>query len=161
MCQYGNQASFTPNNYPFVVQRSWSNKASWLRDDPCVPAVGAVYFVAAPIVSDTVTMNWYTGPTLTRGIKLAIGQQRTIDVVLMANGSTGAWTVQANDLSPSLGGGSTVKLSLDKTTGVAGDVLKLTIDRVGTNGSAGVAPFVIRSSQKNGASHSWYAVVGD
>lgn len=161
MCQYGQQASFTPNGYPFVVQRSWSNKAAWNRDDPCVPAVAPVYFVAAPIVSDTVTMNWYGVPTQTRGVKLAVGQTRTIDVVLMANGSTAAWTVQANDLSPSLGGGATVKLTLDKTTGVAGDVLKLTIERVGTNSSAGVAPFVIRSSQKGGANHSWYAVVGD
>jgi hypothetical protein len=44
---------------------------------------------------------------------------------------------------------------------VAGDVLKLTIERVGTNSGAGVAPFVIRSSQKGGTNHSWYAVVGD
>lgn len=162
MCQYGRDSSFTPSGYPFAVQRSWSNKAAWLGDDPCQPPVTPVYFVAAPATPDLVSMNFGGGSTnAARGIKLAVGQTRTVDVTLMANGSTGPWTVSVQDLSPSLGGGPVLKLTLDKTTGSAGDVLKLTIQRTGTNSYAGAAPFLVRSSIKNGPEHAWPAVVGD
>ncbi|CAN5502232.1 hypothetical protein BH09MYX1_BH09MYX1_23050 [soil metagenome] len=161
MCQYGKSATYTPSDYPFAVQRSWSNKAAWNRDDPCVPAVAPVYFIAAPVLTDTVTMSYYDFPTKTRGLKLAVGETRTIDIAMIANGSTQPWTVQAQDLSPSLGGGPTLKLTLDKTTGNAGDVLKLTVERTGTNSSTNAAPFIIRSSQKNGPEHGWFAVAGD
>jgi hypothetical protein len=160
MCQYGFDSTFTPAGYPFAVQRSWSNRAAWLHDDPCQPAAG-VYFVAAPVVTDMVPMNFGGFATMARGVKVPVGQTRTIDVVMMANGSTSDWNVTASDLSPSLGGGPTVKLTLDASTGNAGKVLKLTIQRTGTNGSTGAAPFLLRSQQKNGQSHSWFAVAGD
>lgn len=161
MCEFGKGASYVPSDYPFEVQRSWSNKAAWLRQDPCVPAIGATYFVAAPVIDETVTVDYFGVPMPTRGVKLAKGASRTIDVKMMATGSTADWTVSAVDLSPSLGGGPTLKFTFDKTTGNAGDVLKLTLQRIGTNGSTNAAPFVIRSSQKGGDDHSWYGVAGD
>ena len=109
---------------------------------------------------DIVSLNMYEVATTGRGVKLAVGQKRTIDVAMIANGPITTWNVQAVDLGPSLGGGKTLNLTLDKPSGSKGDVLKLTLERTGTNASAGAAPFLIRS-QANGIEHAWIAVAGD
>ena len=46
--------SFTEfDELPYVVQRSWSNKAASAGHDPCVPQLqGDVYFNAAPVMND-------------------------------------------------------------------------------------------------------------
>jgi len=147
MCAIAATAFFQPGDYPFVVQRSWSNSAAFLGKDPCVPAAPGPYFNAAPVLRDEIPL---TGPddvpTLTRGVKIAVGGKATIDVALFSDDVPPPWTVTPQDLSNALGSTGRLTFALDRSTGSAGDVLHLTIFREARNKETGVEPFVLVSS---------------
>lgn len=161
LCDFGKAQSLAPPGFAYTVQRSWSNRAAFERRDPCVPAVGKSFFVAAPSVSDLVPFTKGLTTTMTRGLKLAVGQSRTIDVVLTATSPVADWKVTASDLSPSLGASPALELSLDASTGNAGKTLHLTVKRLGSEPNSGVAPFLLLSEAPDGEQHGWLAVVGD
>jgi hypothetical protein len=161
MCTFNRDAFFTPDNYPFTVERSWSNSAAFLGHDPCVPAVAGPYFGAAPTITDTVSIDFGNGPQPVKGIKIPVGQSKVVDVVVFStNGGGGALTIDLQDLGQWLGGGTTLKLSLDKTSAQPGEILHLTIQRTGTNNQFGVSPFMLQS-HRAGRELSWYGIVGD
>jgi hypothetical protein len=157
MCEYATSANFLPSDYPFYVQRSWSNKAAFFGDNPCVPGDSAVWYAGVPIMNDWVTVQ---GSKLARGVKLPIGQMTTIDVQMIAKGATGSWSVDAQDLTLWQTGKAGLKFAWNKAQGSAGETLHLTISRVGTSPSFGAAPFWIASSQSNDQ-HLWFGIVGD
>ena len=161
MCTFNRDAFFTPSNYPFTVERSWSNSAAFAGKDPCVPAVAGPYFGAAPSFADKVSLDFGNGPVPVAGIKIPVGQSKTVDVqVFSTNGGGGTITINPSDLGQWLGGGATLKLSLDKLSAQPGDVLHLTITRTGTNTKYGVSPFQLES-HRAGRALSWYGLVGD
>ena len=161
MCTFNPDAFFTPTNYPFTVERSWSNSAAFAGKDPCVPAAAGPYFGAVPSMADKVSIDFGAGPMPVTGIKLPAGQSKTVDVQIFAtNGAAGTITINPTDLGQWLGGGTTLKLSLDKTSAQPGDVLHLTITRTGTNNKYGVSPFMLESN-RGGRKLSWYGLVGD
>ena len=160
MCTFNRDAFFTPDTYPFTVERSWSNSAAFAGKDPCVPAVAGPYFGAAPSITDTVPIDFGGGPTPVKGIKIPVGQTRTVDVQVFSTNGGGAMTIDLTDLGQWLGGGTTLKLSLDKTSAQPGEIIHLTIQRTGTNSKYGVSPFVLES-HRTGRALSWYGLVGD
>ena len=153
MCSYATSANYLPNDYPFYVQRSWSNKAAFFGENPCVPGDSPVWYAGVPIMTDWVSI---AGGKIARGVKIPTGQMRTIDVKMIAKGMTGAWSVDAWDLS----GKNILKFAWDKSMGNAGDTLHLTITRLGTSAQWQGAPFWITSSQSNDQ-HIWFGIVGD
>lgn len=76
--------------YPFVVQRSWSNAAALAGHDPCVPMSGT-YFNVVPEVTDTVPIITSGGVVDTKGIKMAVGETKTITLQLFADGPIDSW----------------------------------------------------------------------
>ena len=160
MCEHGKYANYTPNDYPFAVQRSWSNEQAYLGNDPCVPPDGTRWFIGAPVLPDMVTVSYYGQSIQAHGLKLAAGSSTTIDVRMQSNGPTSGWTVNAQDLSVWMGSSPQLKFAFDKTTGKEGDVLHLTITRSGTNGTYKSDPFMLRSTAPN-QEHLWFGVVGD
>lgn len=161
MCTFNRDAFFTPQSYPFTVERSWSNSAAFAGKDPCVPAVAGPYFGAAPSMNDKVSVDLGGGPTPVTGIKIPVGQSKTVDVqVFSTNGGGGGITIDPADLGQWLGGGSTLKLSLDKSSALPGEILHLTITRTGNNSKYGVSPFVLQS-HRAGRELAWYGLVGD
>jgi hypothetical protein len=162
MCEFDADQYLTPADMSYVVQRSWSNIAAAAGKDPCVleSTPPDVYFNSVPVVSDTVTADWYFGPVQTQGVKIALGQTRTIDVQLFSTAPTpGPWHVEVYDYSEVYGGAPNLKMTFNTNTGSNGDVLKLTIKALKKDTEFGAAPFYIESTLGN-ASNLWMGVVG-
>lgn len=159
MCEHSGANFFKPTDYPFVVQRGWSNHRAFQGDDPCQPASGPSYFVAAPAFVDPIVVSWYGAPRTAIGVKVAVGDSAKVPVYMLGNGAPGTWTVSVEDLGPQFGMPATLHFALDKNTGTVGDVLTLTVQRVGTN-MLGAEPLLIHS-KSGGAEHLWFGVAGD
>jgi hypothetical protein len=149
----------------FTVQRTWSNKLAKAGHDPCAPTIpGNVYFNSAPVVNDPVTLNlpqnFGGGAVPTKGVKIAVGQKKTIEVDLYSDAATsGPWTVNAVDALANFGGGSTMKFEWDRNKGVNGEKLHLTIEVTGASQAVpGAHPFVITSTLGN-REMQWPALV--
>lgn len=154
MCEADPDA-FQPILGNFWVQRSWSNKAAKAGHDPCVPPLAKeVYFAAAPALPDTITLN-FGQMVNTKGVKIPVGQSRTIDVDLFSDAPRGPWTVSAAETRAS----GTLSFSWDATQGQNGDVLHLTI-KVNNSNQFGAAGFSIKSMDSGGYEHMWYGLVG-
>lgn len=127
MCAFNDDAYYIPAGAKYMVQRTWSNAAAKKMQNPCVPyATTAPYFNAFPALE---AIKFGADKFMTRGLNVPFGTSRTIDVTLYSSAPTkGTWTVSAYDyvswflgLPPDLG------LTLDKTEGMNGDTLHLTV----------------------------------
>jgi hypothetical protein len=146
---------------PYLVQRTWSNAAAKAGHDPCVPALqGEVYFNAAPVLKDNIVLS-DMGQTLSmKGVKIPVGQTKTIEIDLFSDGDTGGpWEVEASDFSALLGGSSNMDLSLDRTSGQNGEKLHLTIT-VNSANSYHSEIFMLKS-KLNGQENLWVGLVGN
>ena len=165
LCTFLPQADIRPDGYPFLVQRTWSNASILAGGDPCVPAptpVTSEPFVAGiPDLPDVIPVQNTIGGNTTRGIAIAVGDSRTVDVHLYAqNASSMSWTISAHDTSQFTEGQTRLNLALDTTTATNGGVAHLTITRLSKGSTYGAEPFSIHSHY-TGRDMFWYGVVGD
>jgi hypothetical protein len=146
----------------YEVQRTWSNQAILAGHDPCVPQLlSQAYVNAAPVLNDDVTIST-GGQTITmKGVKILVGQTKTIDVDLFSDAPTGGpWSVAVADYAAAvLGAPQLLSLSLDRTTGQNGDRLRLTITPVAA-GPNNMSIFVLSSSLGT-QFNTWYGLVGN
>ena len=120
MCEHRGDVTIRPADVGYAVPRIWSNAAARAYHDPCVPAPTSPYAAAAPVLPDMVTL----GTATVAGVKIPVGASRTIDVQLFSDGPTsGPFEVSAVESK----GGTTLSFTWDKTDGLNGDVLHLTI----------------------------------
>ncbi|MEP7124996.1 MAG: hypothetical protein ABJE95_28965 [Byssovorax sp.] len=162
MCEFDADQYLQPADMHYLVQRSWSNAAAAAGKDPCVPPSTPpdVYFNSTPVLSDTVSASWYYGPLQATGVKIPVGQSKTIDVQLWSVGpTTGPWDVTATDYGEAYGASPNLELTFDKTSGKNGDVLKLTIKVLKKDPDFASEPFWIESTLGN-ASNIWMGLVG-
>ena len=152
-------AFFTkPADVGYTVQRLWSNKAAAASHDPCVPAPAEAYFNAAFAPNDSISLadpNGGTAPVATKGVKLAVGQSKTVELDLYSDATTSDWAITAFDA----GEASVLDLKLDKPTGKAGDKVNLTIT-LKSRPEGGSVPFVIQSTM-NGVNNTWFGLVSE
>jgi hypothetical protein len=147
-----------------VVQRTWSNLAAQGSHDPCVPEISGAFFDSAPVLPETVMLNsTLTGNITTKGITIPVGQKKTIEVDLFSDGDTGGpWTVSAADLLStrygSYGFTPTLSFQWDRTQGVNGEKLHLTITVTAKALLAGAHAFMITST-KGGRTTMWPGLV--
>ncbi len=141
-----------------TVQRTWSNKAALAGTDPCVPELpGEVYFNTVPVLNDNVT---FPGIGTMRGVNIAVGATKTIELDLFSQGDTGApWNVTVQDYAQLMGQQPSMTFSLDNTTGQNGQKLHLTIT-VLSKAQYGVGIFMITSSLGQVRSE-WLGLVGE
>jgi hypothetical protein len=141
--------------FDYTVQRIWSNKQAKLGHDPCQPELpGEVYFNAAPVL-DSVSVP---GFGVMKGVKIAVGDSKTIDVDLFSDGDTGGpWTVEVSDFGQLMGMQPTLSLGLDRSSGQNGEIMHLTISPVAA-GPQGGSIFVLMSSQ-NQYTNWWFGLV--
>jgi hypothetical protein len=153
MCERLPGSFFTPPSYPSVVQRMWSNTQGGLGHDPCQPApANEVYFNAAPVLTDDVDNG------STKGVLIALHQNKTVEVDLYSDGPMAPWTVSAKDtFLDLLGGGPYLSFSWDATTGSNGTKLHLTITPLAPTQFGG-EPFVIESTDGT-SKHLWFGYV--
>ena len=127
MCEFNEDSNIVPSGSKYMIQRTWSNAAAALMQNPCVPRTASTipYFNSYPAL----THIPYQGGT-TMGVNIPIGQSKTIDVKLSSAAATPApWNVTVFDYDEILVGASSpyLGLSLDKASGRNGDTLHLTI----------------------------------
>lgn len=143
----------------FMVERSWSNAAALAGHDPCVPAGTDPYFGAAVALEESVMMKAGSSKIATKGVRVPVGQTRTVDVALFSDAPTDAFEVEALDGTEFFGGPKELDLSLDQTSGKNGDVVHLTIKPLRA-GPWGGSMLVLRS--KLGAmGHVWAGFVAN
>lgn len=150
MCELNLDAHFVPSGSTYMVQRTWSNAAGKKAQNPCVPyETTTPYFNSFPVLG---TVSFGPNNLMTRGVNVPLGQSRTIDVNLFSAAATnGTWTVSAFDYdSWVLGLPATLALSLDKTKGLNGDTLHLTITPTvkAPDSGLGAEAFIIFSFQE-------------
>jgi hypothetical protein len=161
MCAgYGN-VFYKPSDVPYLVQRTWSNKAAAAGHDPCQPDGNTPYFNAAAVLTETVAVDTVNA----KGINIPVGGTGTVELELYSDAPTsGPWTVQAVDLSSLFGGPQ----QLDATfagqmtaSGVNGDKLTLTI-KVLSQGMGGYEVLWITDTLASSSANPpvWIGVVG-
>ncbi len=157
MCAQFSTSFYTPTDLGFAVQRTWSNAAAIAGHDPCVPADGTPYFNTMPVLNDSVSVG---GQFTTKGVTIPVGQSGTVELDLFSDAPTsGPWTVSADDAAMLQGGTPTLQMSLDRTTGLNGEKLHLTINVMAAS-QYGAAGFIIRSQL--GSRHTdWFGLVGN
>jgi hypothetical protein len=163
MCAGIDQFWVKPADLGYTVQRLWSNKAALASHDPCVPAPSAAYFNTAFAPTDAISVPDPSGqgPAIdTKGIKLAVGESKTIELDLYSDQPTDEWAVFAFDAGGDGGpgsGASPLDLKIDKPKGKDGDKLQLTVT-LKSAPQYGLEPFVIQSTL-NGVSTQWFGLV--
>ena len=144
-----------------MVQRVWSNAAAAASHDPCLPSTGA-YYAAAPVFPDTVTFTggaW--GSRATKGVRVPVGQSKTIDVVLFSDGPTEAFSVQAQEVDKVIDPDLPAKLDFawDWTSGKNGEKLHLTITALSA-GKFGGSELVIWATAGS-TTRAWWGFVAN
>lgn len=161
------QGSFTKfSDSPYLVQRLWSNKAAMAGTDPCVPVpAGEVYFNTYPNMPDTLQAQGRgpdggTTTIPTKGVQIAVGSSKTIELDLFSTAPTAPWKIVAQD-PYQLGLAATKELTLAPsiTVGENGTKINLTITVVAA-GRRNTEPFLITSTASDGTQHEWAGVVG-
>lgn len=117
----------------YIVERSWSNLAAGMNQDPCVPAGTGPYFGAAPDFQELEVISNDGGTPnslLTTGVRVPVGQSKTVTLRLFSTAPMDDWYVSIRERLASAGAPTTLRTSLDKNHGHNGDIINLTITRV-------------------------------
>jgi hypothetical protein len=151
MCEFNDDANVIPPGSTYMVQRSWSNAAAGRFENPCVPVVTSTpYFNSFPQL-ESINYDYGTGSLTTQGIRIPLGQSKTIDVALLSAGAVGGpWTVAAYDYDDAIVGsaaGSTLRQ--DAPSGSSGDTVHLTITPTTPDSVLGAEAFIIWSDYGN------------
>ena len=138
LCDYGGKVGAYGGIPMFgtIVERVYSNARAATGHDPCIPDLGVAYFGAAPVAPDDLTISdFILGSRPAKGAHIAVGQTETIDLQLYSDQPYAPWQVEvrATDLA-TYDTSRNLTFDLDRTSGVNGDTLKLTITRTGASG---------------------------
>jgi hypothetical protein len=162
MCAGAPGAAFIPPGFGYTVQRIWSNASAAAGHDPCQPMRPdeAVYFNAAPVLPDHVSIGSGPAKELTNGVQIAPGATAIVEVDLFSDGPSAPWTVTADDLSP---GGDRLSFTWvegngTSATGQNGDKLHLAIHFAESDAACGGAVFRI-TSQLGSSTNQWFGYV--
>jgi hypothetical protein len=152
LCENGGTAiDIRPADIGSTVQRTWSDVAAKASHDPCVPHIDGAYFAAAPVLTDDVSFTTtFTGSVKSKGIVIPVGSSKTIEVDLFSDGDTGGpITVDAQDLLyanyGAAGLANTLNLSWDRTSGLNGEKLHLTINVIASSFLGGAHAVLIKA----------------
>jgi hypothetical protein len=149
--QGGDTINIKPTDIGNSVQRTWSDNAAKASHDPCVPEPTGSYFAAAPVLNDPVSFTTsFTGGVSSKGIVIPVGQSKTIEVDLFSDGATDSpITVQAEDMLFTFYGADgiaqTLTFAWDRTQGLNGEKLHLTINVTGSSCLGGAHAFLIKA----------------
>lgn len=162
------------SDFPFMVQRFWSNAAAAAGRDSCAPEyAGEHFFNAAPELTDTATVDYQGQIVTTKIAHIETNASATILLDLYSTENEGPWTVSVTDLYALETGDLTTALltfSMPQTTGTNGSKIPLTITVNGKgNASLNGQPdstefFRITSTQGSGDSavqYQWWGAVAN
>jgi hypothetical protein len=157
MCAYEPQ-SFQKLVGTYMVQRLWSNTSAKAGHDPCVPVLATPYYNAAPVLTESVTIDYYGQQIPTKGVQVTTGNQKTIDVQLFSDGPSADWTVSAADETYGTNQPKQLDFTWDAQSGNNGDTLHLTISRL-ANGTHNGTEFYLYASRDQKTWNMWFGFV--
>jgi hypothetical protein len=161
--ELGDMCSYEPQNFQklvgnYTVQRLWSNAAAKSGHDPCSPAPQAPYYNAAPVLNESVILDYYGQKVTTKGVQVTTGNSKTVDVQLFSDAPTADWSVSAVDATYGTGQPNQLDFSWDLQTGNNGDTLHMTITRV-ANGPHNGTEFFIYATRDQKTWNMWFGFV--
>lgn len=161
--ELGDMCSYEPQSFQklvgnYMVQRIWSNAAAKAGHDPCAPALSAPYYNAAPVLNDTVVLDYYGQKISTKGVQVTVGNSKTIDVQLFSDAPTADWNVSAVDATYGTNQPKQLDFSWDTQTGNNGDTLHMTITRL-ANGPHDGTEFWLYASRDQKTWNMWFGFV--
>jgi hypothetical protein len=172
MCENDPEAYYAFSDFPYTVQRIWSNKAALAGHDPCVPELpNTVFFNAVPELPDTGPFDYYGSTVDVSSISIPVGGTKTVYLDLYSDGSVPDWDVTVFDLNVFNGAPANqalLTINQTVTTGNNGDRIpvEITVKSAGdpnTNGEIqNTEIFAIVSSQglsETAPAHFWYGIV--
>ena len=132
MCQNDPQAQMQFPDFPFTVQRFWSNAAAKAKHDPCVPPLPSEpFFNAVPELPDTGPFNYFGTQVTVSSVHIPVGGSKQIYLDLYSDATVPAWQVSPGDFNVVVNGAdpSQALLTFDWSTrlGKAGDAIPVTI----------------------------------
>jgi hypothetical protein len=132
MCTRRSDNRIYPADIGYPISKVWSNRAAQAYQDPCLPTASSpaasLYFNSAPVLPDLVDIDVGGATGVAKGIVIAPGGNKTIDVQLFSNvPSQGVWHVLASQTDKNITDLTRLQFSWDRTIGQNGDVLHLTI----------------------------------
>ncbi|MEO8796671.1 MAG: hypothetical protein ABI551_02200, partial [Polyangiaceae bacterium] len=163
MCAWEGPSVALPTGVSLETSRIWSNVAAKAGHDPCIPAPTDPYFAAIPDLTEDVPIPEYVsyganGKIVsggkTKGVKLAVGESATIDLVLYSDAPTPAFTVTPQEISTS----PVLSFALDRESGVNGERLHLTITRVAKSPARQGAKILLYASIGTPTSQSRFSI---
>ena len=104
------------------------------------------------MLTETLPLEYDGTEVTTRGVSVPLGESRTIDVELEADGPTDDWTITATS-------NGELAFAWDTQHGSAGDTLRLTITRL-ANGPWRGSEIALAATHADTANH-WYAFIGN
>ncbi|HWW54446.1 MAG TPA: hypothetical protein VNY84_11790 [Acidimicrobiales bacterium] len=164
LCVQETNAFFKPSGLDFTVQRCWSNQLAKASHDPCAPDLtGVPFFDSAPVLNENVsfTSQFIGGTVNTKGVKIPVGQTKTVEVDLFSDAATsGPWSVEVLDvIARYTMAAPTLAFKWDRTSGLNGEKLHLDITVKATQTAFGGAhPFII-VSRLGGVTNTWPGLV--
>jgi hypothetical protein len=145
----------------FIVQRTWSNAASLAGTDPCVPAPATPYVAAVPMFTESLPIDSISGTkVMTRGAQVPMNMTKTVDIQLISDVPTDAFTIKVTDLAAMYGGPTELTFTLDNSTGKNGDVLHMDIKRVHAGQIPG-SEFMIEAQVGGTTVSEWWGYVAN
>lgn len=143
-----------PAELGFRVQRMWSNKSAAAGHNPCIPVPVDPYFVAVPMVKDTVSVQGMS----TKGVAVKVGETVELPIQFHSDDPTEPpWDIQVRDSGEVTGqsfSNGSIQFELAKDSGKHGEVTTVKI----TSKSADMSLFLVIASRGNEA-HAWPGIV--
>ncbi len=157
------------------MQRQWSNKSAAAGSQWCVPKIDQAFCNTTFLPQtnlDTINVNLNTiypgaGTQQSKGFKIALNTTRTFPIGMFSDMATTApFTVDvpdfsgpiAQDMSGNAINNGTATVTLDKTTGVNGEIINVTVTPTAWS-SLGIVYFNIRSVPATGQVHGELPVI--
>jgi len=164
--EIGDMCAYEPQSYQrlvdsFVVQRPWSNASALAGHDPCVPVLTQPYFASAPVLTDSVMLDYYGQEIATKGVQVPLNQSKTIDVQLFSDGPVANWTVQAVDANYGTANPAELTFSWDASSGNNGDTLHLTITRIANGNMYQGTEFFVYAQRNSSDYNMWFGFAGN
>jgi hypothetical protein len=146
----------------FMVQRTWSNAAARAGHDPCLPAPATPYIAAAPMFTESVPFDGYTGRVQTKAMELPVNMSKTIDIDLFSDQPTDAYQIDIEDGAAMYGDPAELAFTWDTQSGKNGDTLHLTIQRLRAAGyGAPGSIFLLSTKTASGTVSQWWGYVAN
>ena len=162
---------------PYTVQRQWSNKSAAAGSHWCLPALNEPFYNTTFLPSsnlDTITVDLSSlypgaGSTTSKGFKIALNTTRTIPIGLFSDQATsGPFTLDIQGLGASnpiaqdqngndINNGDAT-ITIDKTSGINGDIANLTVTPTSYS-SLGITFFYVRAVLSGSQQHHYLPVL--